>query len=217
VLPLEPRALGPSHGQDGSKPLCAPTGVGRAKALHSVLLDPLLWRERLEEFAYATNLAVALADDVGRLLGEYINSRAAGSALHPQHPAAVAGCPFSTALFDPCTCVVDALAGRGRVIVRDGTGMVHFAVPLFLGEKPLGALLAAARGNHLHAELGALEQLAEKLGRSPDGVRQLGCVPRHVRQADLHLLADLLMTLGRRSLEGTQHDREHRELLDEVV
>jgi len=180
-------------------------------------LDPLLWRERLEEYAHATNLAVALADDEGRLLGEYINSEAVGSGLHPRHQAAVAGCPFTRAPLDPCTCVVDALAGPGRVIVRDSTGMVHFAVPLFLGNRPLGALLAAGRGNHLHAELGPLERLAAKLGRCPDGVRQLGCVPRHARQADFHLLADLLMTLGQRSLEGTQKDREHRELRDEVV
>jgi len=216
-LPLEPRALGPNPGQDGGEPKCASTHVGLARAIDSRLLDPLLWRERLEDFAYATNLAVALADDKGRLLGEYINCRAAGSAFHPQHPAAATGCPFSPALLDPCTCVDDALAGRGRVIVRDSFGMVHFAVPLVLGEKPLGALLAAGRGNHLQAERGALEQLAEKLGRSPEGLRQLGCVPRHVRQADFHLLADLLMTLGQRLLARTPQDREHRGLRDEVV
>ncbi len=229
---MESCVPGPMPGRNGSMALLAPTAVELSPAHCAALLDPEVWRERLGEFAHAANLAITLTDVKGQPLGEYINSRSMGTRLHDQHPAALAGCPISQAPLEPhtfnvdldealawhdehllaplepCTCVVDALAGRGRVIVRDSRGLVHFAVPLFLGEHPLGALLATDHGDH-HAEERPVKHLAKKLGLSSDRVWQLACLEQHVRQTTLHVYAVLLMTMGRTILET--HDRALRE------
>ena len=57
---LEPDAQGPRPAQNGYSPTPAPAGAEFTPALRAALLDPALWRERLGEFARATNLAVAL-------------------------------------------------------------------------------------------------------------------------------------------------------------
>ncbi len=240
MTPMESRVPGQNPGRNGSRPLPAPTAVELPPALRAALLDPALWRERLEEFAHASNLAIALTDDKGQPLGEYVNSRSLGSRLHDQHPAAITGCPFSWAPLEPhacdadmddalawqdehllappepCTCVVEALAGRGRVIVRDSTGLVHFAVPLFLGEHPLGALLAMDQGD-LRAEQQPVKHLAKQFGLSPDRVWQLSCLEHHVKQTTLHVYATLLMTLGRTILETHYHALRQAEHLAEMT
>ena len=60
MTPLEPDAQGPSPGQNGCMPVPATAGAELTTALRAALLDPALWRERLGEFARATDLAVAL-------------------------------------------------------------------------------------------------------------------------------------------------------------
>lgn len=70
MTPLEPEAQVPSAGQIGCTPLPAPAAAELSTALRAALLDPALWRERLGEFARATDLAVALTNEQGRLLGE---------------------------------------------------------------------------------------------------------------------------------------------------
>ena len=66
-------------------PSPAPAGDELTTALRAALLDPGLWRERLEEFARATDLVVALTDEQGRLLGESIHpqSNVESIALRP--------------------------------------------------------------------------------------------------------------------------------------
>ena len=103
VTPVESRVPGPSPGRNGSMPLRAPTAMELPPALRTALLDPTVWRERLEEFAHASNLAITLTDDKGQPLGEPVNSRSLGSRLHDQHPAAIAGCPSSLAPLEPHT------------------------------------------------------------------------------------------------------------------
>jgi len=51
-------------------------------------------------------------------------------------------------------------------VARDRTGLVHFAVPLVLGEHPLGALVAGQVFDQ-YAEQLPLEQVARQLGLSP--------------------------------------------------
>ena len=137
-------------------------GVELPLATRADLLDPALWQDGLAKYARATNLAVALADTAGRLIGATINPQPTWSLLHAKKNQGAdvsrspAGCPFSLAPLQPCNCVADALApltlpsspgGEGRarariVVSRDRTGLVHFAVPLKLREHPLGALVA---------------------------------------------------------------------------
>jgi hypothetical protein len=51
-------------------------------AISADLLDPALWQDGLGKYARATNLAVALADAAGHLIGSTINPRPTWSLLH---------------------------------------------------------------------------------------------------------------------------------------
>ena len=41
----------------------------------------------------------------------------------------------------PCSAVADALASGETVYTRDNAGLTHAAIPLILGNRPLGALI----------------------------------------------------------------------------
>ncbi len=176
-------------------------------ALRAHLLDPAHWRESLETFARATNLAVALTDEEGRLLGECQNPQKTWLLLHAHRPSAgrpppeSGTCPFSLALLDPCTCVADALATGGVVTVRDRTGLVHFAVPLRLGEQLLGALVAGQVFDQYPEQL-PLEQAAKAFGVPPGDVWRSARLEHPVKQATLRVYADLLANLARTSLQS---------------
>src|SRR5688572_25957102 len=106
------------------------------------LLDPALWQPTLEKYSSAVKLAVALVNDQGSLIDRVINPRAVWSVLHKHKPVEPSACPFWLTPRTGCTCVADALGNTGLVMRRDRTGLVHFAVPLILGEHKLGALIA---------------------------------------------------------------------------
>ncbi len=214
---LEPDAQGRRPAQNGYMPSPAPAGAEPTPALRAALLDPALWRERLGEFARATNLAVALTDEQGRLLGEYILPQSSWSRSPSPRSTAIDGCPFSPATLRPCSCVRDALDGS-RVVVREGTGLMHFAVPLSLGDRPMGVLLAGQvldqppeRRPREHAAASA------RLGLSLDGVQQSDRQGHPVPQATLQVYAELLGTLGQMILETRYHAFREAERLDEMT
>jgi hypothetical protein len=103
-MPLpEHRVLERSNrNQDNGEP-SQPIGVELQPAIRADLLDPALWQDGLAKYARGTNLAVALADAAGRLIG---------SRCVPSHWRAL----------KPCNCVADALARGGFVVARDRTG-----------------------------------------------------------------------------------------------
>src|SRR5919201_2649499 len=85
--------------------------------MRDALLDPQSWHESLEVYAHTTNLAVALVDTAGHLLGTCINPQPTWSVLHAHQNvaslspvAAEGGCPFALVPRTPCTCIADALA-----------------------------------------------------------------------------------------------------------
>jgi signal transduction histidine kinase len=194
------------NGEPAAQPLCAEL----PPAIRADLLDPALWQDGLATYARGTNLAVALADAAGRLLGSTINPRPTWSLLHANSPpssegaAGEVGCPFSLAPLKPCNCVAEALATGGFVVARDRTGLVHFAVPLVLGEYPLGALVAGQVFDH-YAEQLPLEQVARHLGLSPAPAWQAARLEHPVKRATLEVYADLLATLGRTFLQTRYH------------
>ncbi|MCI0462016.1 MAG: hypothetical protein L0Z62_34120, partial [Gemmataceae bacterium] len=138
-MPLpEHRVLEHNRNQDNAEPSAPPIGVElplaipadlmdpasavcaacvrtqEPPAIRADLMDPALWQDGLAKYARGTNLAVALADAAGRLIGETINPRPTWSLLHakasggrqPPHssshqgadaPRAPAGCAFSQA------------------------------------------------------------------------------------------------------------------------
>ena len=198
-MPLaEHRVLEHNRNQDDGEASAQPIGVALPPAICADLLDPVNWQEGLATFARATNLAVALADAAGRLIGSTINSRPTWSFLHAKSPRPLVpklqfgnerprgvGCPFSLAPLSPCNCVADALARGGFVVARDPTGLVHFAVPLVLGGHPLGALVAGQVFTR-HPEQLPLEHVARQLRLSPGARRALQAAewPGHVRQLE---------------------------------
>src|ERR1700687_4893707 len=119
-MPLaEHRVLEHNRNQDLGELSAQPTGVELPPATRADLLDPARWQDGLAKYARATNLAVALADTAGRLIGETINARPTWSLLHSKAPplfrpsagaAGGMGCPFSLTPLSPCNCVADALA-----------------------------------------------------------------------------------------------------------
>jgi signal transduction histidine kinase len=214
AMPLpEHRVLEHNRKQDNGEPSAQPIGVELPPAIRGDLLDPALWQDGLAKYARGTNLAVALADAAGRLIGEYINPRPTWSLLHAKTPpisppseGATGGveCPFSLAPLKPCNCVADALARGGFVVARDRTGLAHFAVPLVLGEHPLGALVAGQVFDQYPEQL-PLEQVARQLGLSPARAWQVARLEHPVKRATLEVYADLLATLGQTFLQTCYH------------
>ena len=213
-MPLpEHRVLEHNRNQDNGEPSAQPLGVELQPAIRADLLDPALWQDGLAKYARGTNLAVALADAAGRLIGATINPRPTWSLLHAKTPptsppsegaAGGVGCPFSLAPLKPCNCVADALARGGFVVARDRTGLVHFAVPLVLGEHPLGALVAGQVFDQ-YAEQLPLEQVARQVGLSPAPAWQVARLEHPVKRATLEVYADLLATLGQTFLQTRYH------------
>src|SRR5438309_5153358 len=110
----EHRALERNRNQDNGEPPAQLSGVELPPAIRADLLDPALWQDGLAKYARATNLAVALADAAGGLIGSTISPRPTWSLLHAMLPpisppskgaAGGVGCPFSLAPRKPCNCV----------------------------------------------------------------------------------------------------------------
>jgi len=185
-------------------------GVELTPAIRADLLNPVNWLEGLATFARATNLAVALVDAQSRLLGECLNAKPTWRVLHAKVPppspsaAGVVSCLFSVAPINPCKCVDNALASGRVVMVRDRTGLVHFAVPLVLGEHLLGALVAGQVFDQF-AEQAPLEQVARQLGLPPSHAWELARLEHPVKRATLEVYADLLAILGRTFLQKRYH------------
>jgi signal transduction histidine kinase len=173
-------------------------------ALRQQLLDPAVWQEGLERYARATNLAVALVNADGRLLGQCINPRPTWSLLRARRPASADACPLCLMPPQPRNCVADALAKGGFGITRDRTGLVHVTVPLVLGEHSLGALVAGQVFDQYPEQLG-LEHAAGTFGLRPEKVWQLARLEPPVTRATLRVYADLLATLGNTFLR-TRYD-----------
>ena len=173
-------------------------------AMRDALLDPASWHESLDAYAHTTHLAVALTDAAGRLLGECLNPQPTWRRLHASQAAAGGGCPFALVPRTPCPCIADALATGEPVLARDRTGLVHFTVPLVLGDHPLGALLAGQVFDQYPEQL-PLEHVAKHCGLPPRAVWQGARLEPPVKRATLHVYGRLLATLGNAFLQTRYH------------
>src|SRR5437868_6486454 len=72
---------------------CSETEVDLSPTIRSQLLDPAIWQHGLEQYALATNLAVALVGADGALLGRCLNPQPTWSLLRTNEPAGVGACP----------------------------------------------------------------------------------------------------------------------------
>jgi len=227
-MPLpEPHMPEQNRNQDLGELSAQPIDVELPPATRADILDPALWQDGLAKYARGTNLAVALADAAGRLIGSIINPRPTWSLLHSKTPRplvpklqfgnegpAGVGCPFSLAPLSPCNCVGDALARGSVVVARDRTGLVHVAVPLVLGGHPLGALVAGQVFTRYPEQL-PLQHSARQLLLSPGKVWESARLEHPVKQSTLEVYADLLATLGQTFLQTRYHALREAERLAE--
>lgn len=209
------QGLEPEHGETAVLPAWAALPL----AIRQALLSPESWHESLDTYACTTHLAVALADTEGRLLGPCLNPQPTWNQLHATPAAVDSGCPFALALGPPCTCVRDALRSRELVLARDRTGLVHFTVPLVLGDQPVGVLLAGQVFDRYPEQL-LLEHAARHYGVSSRQLWQRARLEPPVKQATLHVYGRLLETLGNTFLQTRYYtllDTHRLEVLEHCV
>jgi signal transduction histidine kinase/CheY-like chemotaxis protein len=193
----------PSTGQDHGGPPPHP-GLELSPSLRQHLLDPAAWQEGLEKYARATNLAVALVDADGHLLGQCINPRPTWSLLRAQRPLGADSCPFCLMPSHPRNCVAEALITGSFRVTRDRTGLVHVTVPLVLCDHALGALVAGQAFDQ-YPEQVVLEHVAVTFGLLPQQVWLRARLEQPVKRATLRVYADLLAALGNTFLR-TRYD-----------
>jgi signal transduction histidine kinase len=198
--PMSEPSVGPDRGGPPTRP-----ELELSPALRPHLLNPAVWQEGLERYARATHLAVALVDADGCLLGPCINPRPTWRLLRAQRPTGANACPFCLMPPHPCTGVADALTTGSVRVSRDRTGLVHVTVPLVLGERVLGALVAGQVFDQYPDQL-VLEHVAVTFGLRPQQVWQLARLEPPVKHATLRVYADLLATLGH-TFAQTRYDR----------
>jgi PAS domain S-box-containing protein len=159
------------------------------------LLDPEGWDAVLDTFAVTMRLAVALTDSQGHILGKCHNPQPTWLLAASARPVAASGCSFCLAPPASCNAVGDALSARGVVMTEDQAGMAHAAVPLFLGDQQLGALIAGQVFSRYPEPL-RLQRVARELKISHQDLWQRAVQQVPVSRSTLQLYANLLMSLG---------------------
>jgi two-component sensor histidine kinase/ligand-binding sensor protein len=167
------------------------------------LLDPAAWRDTLIAYAETVNMAVALTDRDGRLLGTCHNSQPVWTVLRQSSPESIGDCPFCLALAKSCNAVAEALRTGGPVMVEDGAGLCHIAVPLCLGGRSLGALIAGQVVSRESAPLPP-QRIARQVGMYRHRLWNEATHQAPVSKAYLITYGQLLMTLGN-SLLGQRY------------
>ena len=102
---------------------------------------------------------------------------------------------------------------------RDRTGLVHFTVPLVLGDHPVGTLLAGQVFDQYPEQL-LLEHVAKHCGLPPHVLWQGARLEHPVKRATLHVYGRLLATLGHAFLQTRYHtllDAHRLEVLEQRV
>jgi ligand-binding sensor protein len=195
--------------------LSAGSEIELSDAVRGQLLDPSLWREGLEQYAQATNLAVVLTDADGNPVGSCLNPRPTWLLLLTPRPAPAGACPFAVMPPQPCTCIADALAMGRFSLARDRIGLVHFAVPLRLGAHRLGAVVAGQVFDQYPEQL-VLEHVAQLSGVSPQAAWERARLEHPVKASVLRVYADLLATLADDRLRGHYHRMREADRLAEL-
>ena len=155
------------------------------------LMDPQVWRPVLQRYAAATNLAVALTDTRGQILGECINPRGLWTLLRSRVASKPGDCPF-------CICAVPAgqcgsLRGPGgpHILAGGYAGLVHFAVPLRVVGDVTGFILAGQVQNRYPEQL-RLQEVAKEVGLSAQDLFEAARSEVPISDRTLYIYWDLL-------------------------
>ena len=195
---LPPAVLRPSlH----SRTLMDESGsVELSTRLRAELLDLDAWGEILKTYGRTMRVAVALTDSEGHVLGECHNAQPVWSLVHDASRAWRAGCPFCITTTLPCNAVTEALRTGGAVIVHDQAGLAHVAVPLLLGKRNLGAIIAGQVFDRYPEPL-PLRRVAKEYGVSAQQLWEVARKQRPVSSAILLASGELLCALGHAFLQ----------------
>jgi two-component sensor histidine kinase/ligand-binding sensor protein len=167
------------------------------------LLDPGTWVPVIERFARSCRLAVQLFDGAGRALTRVVNEQEFSLALR----AGVADDerPLGATKSDTENLACRAIHSGQLIITTDDSGLGYVAVPLRLGDRGRGALIAGQVFLRFPDQL-VLDRMARERG-----LPSLWAAARRERpiaQAVLTRYGELLQTLGQAFLEA-----RHSELL----
>ncbi len=160
------------------------------------LLNPSNWSSPLDRFARTTNVAVALTDVTGRLLGECQNPQPVWLLSRDSGFLSDAVCPFCLLKQTRCGIVREAMLTGKITEITDSAGLAHIAAPLFLEGVSLGAVIAGQVFVDYPQPL-ALERLANELHLAVDKVWIAATARPPIRPATLLAYGELLESLGR--------------------
>jgi PAS domain S-box-containing protein len=168
--------------------------------LRAELLDLDAWGEILTTYSRTMRVAVALTDPGGRVLGRCHNAQPAWKLVRGATHVRDVGCSFCITTSLPCTAVAEALQTGGTVMVRDQAGLTHVAVPLLLGKRHLGAIIAGQVFDRYPEPL-PLKRVAREYGVSAQQLWDVARKQRPVSGANLQASGDLLCALGHAFLQ----------------
>lgn len=165
-----------------------------AKLLARVL-DPLNWALPLDRFGRTMNVAVAMSNVSGQILGECKNPQPLWLLARQSADLDRTGCPFCILPKTPCRIVKESLLTGKVTHVTDAAGLAHVAVPLFLEGKHLGALIAGQVFTEYPQPL-HLERVANRLHVSIQRMWKAATERPPIRPVTLHAYGELLELLG---------------------
>ena len=163
--------------------------------MRAELLDLEAWGEILKTYGRTMGVAVALTDDRGFLQGEAQNVQPVWKLIHDASRGWTDRCPFCVTSQVPCTAVTEALHSGGVVMARDQAGLAHVAVPLSLGQQPLGAIIAGQVFDRYPEPL-SLRRVAKDFDVAPQELWRLARKQLPVSAASLRASGELLRALG---------------------
>ena len=136
------------------------------------LLDSESWEKTLEVYARTMRVAVALVDEDGQLVGPCHNPQPIWQLARDARPEWSATCPFCLDGSGACTAAEDARLTDSLVVAHDRGGFAHIALPLWLGDRHLGTLIAGQVFDRYPEPL-PLERVAKVFGLSAQQVWHL--------------------------------------------
>ena len=166
-----------------------------APELITELMNPARWASPLERFGRTMNVAVALADRDGRMLGDCQNPQPIWLALQAGKSLEESGCPFCSPGSRTCGVAVQALRTGKVTIAKDRIGLAHVAAPLTLEGQPLGILLAGQVFVDFPQPL-PLRRLMRELKLSSRVLWPLATQRPPLRMSTLQVYGELLESLG---------------------
>ena len=159
------------------------------------LLDVRAWGEVLATYANTMRMAVALTDLRGRLIETCHNPQQAWAFARGESGIPAEACPFCLAPAIPCRAVIETLQTGEVTLVHDLAGLAHVAVPLTLGKRAFGAIVAGQVFDRYPEQL-SLRRVAKHFQVSAQELWRISNHQTPVSRATLLVYGKLLAVLG---------------------